>query len=172
LGVRVLFHHEFNEAGECVMADALSGYDTAVVSPLFIWRPKPRFRLREYPFLGDETEGWELSADSTDRSGEFTPIATKFLSRGKSDITGEEVLTRACNMGKCAGRLHAKAMLQNQHRIPKEYRQYVLMVVGTIWLSGGRRKIMCLFWTGFGWAHYYDWLSADFDAEYRVLLCE
>lgn len=78
-------------------------------------------------------DGWTLVYDSKVKDGEFTPQLVKFLQNDEHQITGEETVKRAIELGSCAGQRHAEAMLRNKDKIPAKWAGSLLLFVDTIW---------------------------------------
>ena len=119
-------------------------------------------------------EGWELAED-TGEASVFSPDQLKLVSlrkEGESDIGGEELLRRAKRKGANLGQRQAEHLLERQKGIPKEWQDYHLFFLGTVWICRnhfGRRCVPFLFWPGYCWELCSHWLDRDFDCHGRVV---
>jgi hypothetical protein len=114
-------------------------------------------------------EGWKLEKDNQEADGEFTPELLEFLKEHEPSVVGTEMEERVKNEP-IAGQRNLEAMLREQNMIPKEWRKFVLVAPGTVWLGSGRHRLVpCLFWLGERWCLSFDWLGHGFGSDYRVV---
>lgn len=74
----------------------------------------------------------------------FVVKFNEFLKSDESCVTGAELISRAKKLGRQAGQIHAKLMIEQQN-IPAELEKFVLLFTGTIWYHpDGYQCIPCL----------------------------
>lgn len=106
-------------------------------------------------------DGWQL-LENREIEGEPPVYPDTLLREGEESINGEEMLSRAKDLGDCAGQLHAERMLDQQELIPEEWQKYYLVFPATVWVSpDGDRCVPCLD-RGGGWHLRFHWLGRDF----------
>ncbi len=113
-------------------------------------------------------DGWKC-VEPVEAEDEFEPFLNEFLKQGEGYIGGEEMIKRSKEKGISSGLRHLEAMLRNQEKIPVEWRKYVL-VSTEIWQTpDGDRNVWYLYWDGKRWYLSYDWLSHNFNSDYRLV---
>jgi len=92
-----------------------------------------------------------------------------FLEEGESFVTYEELVKRAEKIRADLGQRQAEHLLEHQEEIPKEWQQYCLVFLGTVWIEkSGSRHCSYLYFDGH-WSLGFAWLSNDFYPAMRLL---
>jgi hypothetical protein len=127
-------------------------------------------------FRFDKTKDeWEL-IENVALEGEPTLTLDTFLLEGESRMIGHIMLERSKedveNRGARAGQLHAERILEQQDKIPVEWRKFYLVFTGTVWRSPrGVLYVPCLRWYAAGWHLDWYWLGLncyDYDRLVRL----
>lgn len=114
---------------------------------------------------------WELLSDHDAKDGEFVPELMEFVTDEDENgyISGDEMV-KMTEREDSGGQRHAEAMLRDQHKIPEEWRKYVLVFPETVWRNpDGRRRVADLYWDGYRWCLSFAWLELDFRRFCRVV---
>ena len=117
-------------------------------------------------------EGWTLLEDVT--VPEQISISGleifSFLKEGEDHISGEEMRSRAKDMGANLGQKHAEYLLEHQADIPKDWRSFYLVFSGTLWRDpGGFLRVPYLAWGGGRWCLSFRWLGDGWGSNDRFL---
>lgn len=120
-------------------------------------------------FLHDRRKvGWTLLEDAP-LKGDSVLGLRDFLIADETHTTGETMLLRAKEFGNLAGQRHAECLLGNQcdclpgqlKLIPKSWREYDLVFLGTLWgCEKGSRHPVVLGYGDYGWGPSW-WHSLD-----------
>ncbi|MFO0702986.1 MAG: hypothetical protein U0514_04005 [Candidatus Andersenbacteria bacterium] len=122
-------------------------------------------------------DGWKLLEDVG-----FEPVlnesligklkAVSFHKKGEDYVNGEEMVVRGRELhGANLGQKHAEWLLDNQHLIPKQFRDKWLVFTRTIWLvPDSDRYVCCLYWGVVGWYLGFRWLRDDWLRGGRLLV--
>lgn len=127
-------------------------------------KPNLRFDKRK--------EGWELR-EHTGRSiisvDDLEPVP--FLRDGEKSIKGYDLIGRArYELNANLGQEDAEFLLEHHVKIPKEFQQYHLVFMGTIWRRvDGLLCVPCLYWYGGQWHLHWLWLVLDSGSYVRLL---
>src|SRR3989338_10392851 len=118
-------------------------------------------------------EGWTLLEDVT--VPEQISISGleifSFLKEGEDHISGEEMRSRAKDMGANLGQKHAEYLLEHQADIPKDWRSFYLVFSGTCWrYPDGDLIVPCLGWSGGRWCLCFLWLGDGWGSNDRFFL--
>lgn len=135
----------------------------------FIRSALPVFYLRS-PFEQDKLkDGWTLKLSlETNESNFQLPELADFLKKGEKGVLGEEMMARAKD--KSLGQLHAEAMLRNAPAIPEDYRRYILVFPGTMWLDdNGSFRVPCLYCRKGDWSLVFTCLEITFIKYHRLV---
>ncbi len=115
-------------------------------------------------------EGWKLLEDVPFDGQPFIPDIVGFLKSGESYVNGNVMRQRAKQANACLGQRHAEYLLNNQHLIPAEFRQYCLVFPGTFWQHrDGSRSVPYLTWIGGRWYLDFRWLGYDWRSDARLV---
>ncbi len=122
-----------------------------------------------YVVAQHDLTGWICVEPVDAKDGDFEPVLQEFLHEGETYCKGEEMVKRAKEQGALTGLRNAEAMIRNQERIPVEWRKYYL-VFSEVWQSpDGNRNVWYLYWNGKRWYLNYNWLSNNFNSNYRLV---
>ena len=107
---------------------------------------------------------WETESILAIEPGEYILTFENILREGEDDIDGEEMLRRAVADGIDGSLQHALWLLENQYRIPKEFRgeRYLVFPKAVALDSRQSRRVLCLYWDGLRWGLYWSWLTRNF----------
>ena len=135
-----------------------------------------RFLRKENPweeqnFKYDYTNnGWNL-LENVPFLGAFIPEIKRFSKEGEDYVSSKKMRQRAKELNADLGQLDAEYLFQHQELIPKEWREYVLIFTGTVWLDNdsGYCRIPMLQWRDDGGWHlelawlrdYEDWWAPN-----------
>lgn len=117
-------------------------------------------------------EGWTLLEHSPRRLNSVADLElVSFLKNGERNISGEWALARARDeLDASYGQEDAEWLLEHQDEIPKEFRNFCLCFLATVWwLRRGYRSAAYLYWDGKQWDMDFSWLSDDFDGRGRLV---
>lgn len=92
--------------------------------------PIPALAVRTTFARDMQPKGWTLESDSAVREDEALsapPECLPFLQQEERSIKGDTLLVRATDLGCPWGQRHAETLLENQHLMPVEARQYALV---------------------------------------------
>ena len=93
-----------------------------------------------------------------------------FLKEGEDHISGEEMRSRAKDIGTNLGQKHAEHLLEHQADIPKDWRSFYLVFSGTLWRDpGGFLRVPYLAWGGGRWCLSFRWLGFGWCSGDRLL---
>ena len=117
-------------------------------------------------------EGWTLIEDVSEPD-EISISGLEifsFLKEGEDHISGEEMRSRAKDMGANLGQKHAEYLLEHQADIPKDWRSFYLVFSGTCWrYPDGDLIVPCLGWSGGRWCLCFLWLGDGWGSNDRFL---
>jgi hypothetical protein len=114
-------------------------------------------------------EGWELVDGSAGPTGTLELELAEFLKQGEDYVKGDVMLERAKKSGPMLGERQARALFEQQERIPETWRKFYLVFPRTVWRDrGGRLMVPYLGWYGRGWRLHFDWLGYDFRRHVRI----
>jgi hypothetical protein len=117
-------------------------------------------------------EGWRVLEDTPFSGKDFTPIIVKFHRRDNNFISKNDVRQRTKKLGIHLGRYHAEWLLDRQNLMPKEWREYSLLFLGTVWQDRlGCYFVPSLDWDGECWCLYYRRLDGKWISDFR-LVCD
>lgn len=104
-------------------------------------------------FKADMTKkGWRLLEDVSFSGENFFPEVVGFVRSNESFLSLNEVRKRAKKIKACLGQHHAEWLLENQHLISWEWRNYHLIFPGTVWQVDEKNyRIPYLRWDGWQW---------------------
>ncbi len=112
-------------------------------------------RKLEPPF-----QGWKLIENMESLVGTLTLGLGEFLESGESWVGGEVMRERAKKHNWLLGEIHARALLEQQDKIPAEWRKFFLVFPGTLWRQPGvGLGVPCLGWSGDRWCLRWDGLE-------------
>ncbi len=114
-------------------------------------------------------DGWTLLAD-VPLVGNPTLELAEFLRGDEQRVNGEVMLSRAKELGNCAGQRHAERMLALASQIPESRRAFYLVFPGTVWQDPYvRRSVPYLGWYGVEWHLRWRWLGGGWGRSLRLV---
>ena len=115
-------------------------------------------------------DGWELVDGSAGPLGTLELELEEFLKEGEDCVNGDVMRERAKKLGPMLGERHARALLEQQERIPEAWRKFYLVFPRTVWrVRDGRLGVSYLRWFGGGWYLLFRWFGRDFRRDDRVV---
>ncbi|MBI2010890.1 MAG: hypothetical protein HYS89_01500 [Candidatus Colwellbacteria bacterium] len=116
-------------------------------------------------------EGWEL-VESIDE--EPAPVSrlelVSFLRRGESYVSGETMRERVREEGASLGQRQAEYLRVHQEEIPSEWREFYLVLPGTVWRDrDGDLYVPYLYWHGGRWYMLFHRLERDWYSNGRLV---
>lgn len=95
-------------------------------------------------------EGWRISPDEVRPTGMIQITCTPITTGDDGSVESKGMMEQARALGSKLGESVAQALLKST--IPPEWRKFVLVFPGTIWVDpNGNECICCLFWSGDHW---------------------
>lgn len=93
-----------------------------------------------------------------------------FCEFGEVSVNGEAMLFRSKEKGDLAGGRAFRFLYNNHNRIPKDWRKFILVFPGTIWLGNlDLHNVQFLYWGGSGWCQDSRSLDCSFGHVCRVV---
>ena len=125
----------------------------------------------DYDMQGRELK-WKLESDVEVQYGEVNLRLVNPLRRGEGAIEGKELLERAKKISALVGQHHAEALSKSQNVIPEEWKEYMLIFPGTVWLTpNGGYYMPYLYWLENQncWLLSFGRLDRDFGSHNRLV---
>ena len=118
-----------------------------------------------------EEKNWELELNHGVHSGKYELTLEEVLVPGEISIFAKEMRKRAEEKDCLSGQLYAEFLFDKWESIPIEWREYDLLLPGTIWLESWtrRRFIPALRWSGSRWLLIFRWCGGVFDKKCRFV---
>ena len=130
--------------------------------PTVTLRPASIFRYNQREY------GWKLMENVKPDDGELTLQFDEFAKEGEPYVKGIVMMSRAKDMGRLAGQLHAERLLNNRD-IPKELRAFYPIFAGTVWCdSQDNLCVPYLEWSSAWWILRFGQLDIDFSSRGRL----
>jgi len=123
------------------------------------------------PLIRDmHKEKWELLEDATPEAGEFTLDLVEFVKPDEHWVRGAVMVQRAKEFGAALGQHHAEALVENQHIIPEEWREFYIIFPGTVWRTPHDNcSIPFIFWYAGRWYLSFSWIVHDWHSDARLV---
>jgi len=118
--------------------------------------------------------GWTVVEDVAPTAFDISKLKpVPFLKQGESEISGEEMRKRAVEFNGNLGLADGQRMLAEQDKIPAEFRDYYIVLSGTVLRdSGGSLSVPFLYFNGGRWVLDFCWLDGVWGGLGRFARCE
>lgn len=119
-------------------------------------------------------DGWKVAEDVAPSSFDVSKLKlVAFLKKGESAIGGVEMRKRAIELKGNLGLADGQRLLAEQDKIPVEFRDYYIVLSGTVLRgSGGDLDVPCLAFFDGRWVLDFFWLDDGWHGLVRFACCE